>query len=225
MVLDKKPDTDAWRFIFGICIIAASIYVFYIGTALRNSPELFLKPQAIKVKGFSCTSVTSEGLTACIPPGIEFLAGGGGIELFSTKDRIRGSIKIIQVLPQERGWRASLKRPFMKMFIGNVDTIGTFELMVLILQHRYNPTLMGAKAALIPPWMKNTKGAHILILKEERGLIFYTPGQSLGLSFKKGATVMISMNGRIPPETAAGIMSSISLTTTARPKTGSKGSS
>jgi hypothetical protein len=225
MVLNKKPVKDAWRFILGICIIAASIYVFYIGTALRNSPELFLKPKAVKVKAFPCTSVTSEGLTACIPAGIEFSAKRGGIEFFSGKDRIRGGIKIIQVLPQEHGWRASLKSPFMKMFIGNVDTIGTFELMVLILQHRYNPTLMGAKAALIPPWMKKAKGAHILILKEERGLIFYTPGQSLGLSFKEGAIVMMSMNGQIPPETTAGIISSISLTTPARPKTGSKGSS
>ncbi len=51
-----------------------------------------------------------------------------------------------------------MKSPFMRVFIGDIDKMDTYELMVSILQHRYNPSLMGAKAALIPPWMKNAHG-------------------------------------------------------------------
>ena len=57
---------------------------------------------------------------------------------------------------------------------------------IAILQHRYNPTLMGAKATLIPPWMKNANRARILTLTEDKGLVFYTPIQSLGFMFMTG---------------------------------------
>jgi hypothetical protein len=105
----------------------------------------------------------------------------------------------------------------MRVFIRGIDNMDTYELMVSILHHRYNPSLMGAKAALIPPWMKNVRGARILMLREDKGLVFYTPEQTLGLLFKPGVIVMISIKGKIPPQATVGIMSSISLIKPARP--------
>ena len=225
MVLNKKPAQDTPRFFIGIFIIALSIYAYYMGTSMRNSPELFLMPEAIKATELPCTSVSSDSLTACIPAGIDFSGRGGTIEFYSARKQLRGAIEIIKGLPRERQWRTSLKSPFMRFFIGDIDNMDTYELMVSILQHRYNPSLMGAKAALIPPWMKKAHGARILILREDKGLVFYTPEQSLGLLFKPGAIVMMSIKGKIPPQATVGIMSSISLIIPARPGKVSMGSS
>ena len=225
MVLNKKPAQGNPRFFFGIFIIALSIYAYYMGTSMRNSPELFLMPEAIKATEFPCTSASSDSLSACIPAGIDFSGREGAIEFYSARKQLRGAIEIIKGLPREHQWRASLKSPFMKVFIGDIDNMDTYELMVSILQHRYNPSLMGAKAALIPPWMKNAHGARILILREDKGLVFYTPEQALGLLFKPGAIVMMSIKGKIPPQATVGIMSSISLIIPARPGKESTGSS
>ena len=221
MVLNKKPGKETPRFFIGIFIIALSIYAYYMGTGMRNSPELFLMPEAIKATELPCTSVSSDRLSVCI----DFSGRGGTIEFYSARKQLRGAIEIIKGLPRERQWRTSLKSPFMRVFIGDIDNMDTYELMVSILRHRYNPSLMGAKAALIPPWMKNAHGAHILILREDKGLVFYTPEESLGLLFKPGATVMMSIKGKIPPQVTAGIMSSISLIIPARPGKESMGSS
>jgi len=225
MVLNKKPAQDPPRFFIGIFIIALSIYAYYMGTSMRNSPELFLMPEAIKGTGLPCTSASSDNLSACIPAGIDFSGRGGTIEFYSARKQLRGTIEIIQGLPLERQWRTSLKSPFMRVFVGDIDNMDTYKLMVSILQHRYNPSLMGAKAALIPPWMKNAQGGRILILREDKGLVFYTPEQSLGLLFKPGAMVMMSIKGKIPPQATVGIMSSISLIIPARPGKESMGSS
>lgn len=225
MVLNKKPAQGTPRFFFGIFIIALSIYAYYMGTSMRNSPELFLMPEVIKATEFPCTLVSSDSLSACIPAGIDVSGRGGTIEFYSARKQLRGAIEIIKSLPRERQWRASLKSPFMKVFIGDIDNTGTYELMVSILRHRYNPSLMGAKAALIPPWMKNAHGARILILREDKGLVFYTQEQTLGFLFKPGTMVMMSMKGSIPPQAAVGIMSSISLIIPARPGKESMGSS
>jgi hypothetical protein len=225
MVLNKKPAQETPRFFIGIFIIALSIYAYYVGMSMKTSPELFLMPEAIKAAELSCTSVSSDTLSVCIPAGIDFSGRGATIEFYSAGKQLRGTIEIIKDLPRERQWRASLKSPFMKVFIGDIDNKDTYELMVSILQHRYNPSLMGAKAALIPPWMKNAHGARILLRREDKGLVFYTPEQSLGLLFKQGATVMMSIKGKIPPQTTVGIMSSIRLIIPARPGKGSMGSS
>jgi len=73
--------------------------------------------------------------------------------------------------------------------------------------------------------MKNAQGGRILILREDKGLVFYTPEQSLGLLFKPGAIIMMSIKGKIPPQATVGIMSSISLIIPARPGKESMGSS
>jgi hypothetical protein len=224
MVLNKKPAQEPLRFFFGIFIIALSIYAYYMGTSMRNSPELFLMPEAIKASKLPCTPASSDNLWVCIPAGIDFSSRRGAIEFYSARKQLRGAIEIIKGLPRERQWRTSLKSPFMRVFFRDIDNLDTYELMVSILQHRYNPSLMGAKAALIPPWMKNAQGARILVLREDKGLVFYTPGQSLGLLFKPGATVMMSIKGKIPPEATVGIMSSISLIIPARPGKESMGS-
>ena len=225
MVLNTKPDKDSARFILGIGIIAASIYAFYVGTAMRNSPELFLKPESMTIEGIPCTSVGSDGLSVCIPEGVEYSLKGRRIEFYSAEKKIRGSLEIIQGIPQERNWRASMKSPFIRMFIGNVDDKGTSELMITILQYRYNPTLMGAKAAIIPSWMKRREGARIIMLNDIRGLVFYTPVQSLGLLFKDGEIVKMSLTGRMTPQRTAFIIRSIRFTSPARPKTVSTDSS
>ncbi len=224
MVLNKKPAQDTPRFFFGIFIIALSIYAYYMGMSMRNSPELFLMPEAIKATRISCSSVNSDSLSVCIPTGIDSSVRGGAIEFYSAGKQLRGAIEIIKGLPRERQWRTSLKSPFMRVFIGDIDKMDTYELMISILRHRYNPSLVGAKAALMPPWMKNTHGARILILREDKGLVFYTPEQSLGLLFKPDATVMMSIKGKIPPQATAGIMSSISLIIPAGPGKESMGS-
>jgi hypothetical protein len=225
MVLNKKPAQEPLRFFFGIFIIAMSIYAYYMGMSMRNSPELFLMPEAIKATELPCSLASSDSLSACIPAGIDFSGRGAAIEFYSARKQLRGAIEIIKGLPLERQWRTSLKSPFMRIFIRNVDNIDTYELMVSILQHRYNPSLMGAKAALIPPWMKNAHGARILMLREDKCLVFYTPEQALGLLFKPGAIVMMSIKGKIPLQATVGIMSSISLIKPARPGKESMGSS
>jgi hypothetical protein len=225
MVLNKKPAKEPLRFFFGLFILALSIFAYYIGTSMRNSPELFLIPEAIKATELPCSLASSDSLSVCIPAGIDFSGRGGAIEFYSARKQLRGTIEIIKDLPLERQWRASLKSRFMRIFIRDIDNMDTYELMVSILQHRYNPSLMGAKAALIPPWMKKAHAARILMLREDKGLVFYTPEQSLGLLFKPGAIVMMSIKGKIPLQATVGIMSSISLIKPARPGKGSTGSS
>jgi hypothetical protein len=222
MVLNRKPDNQALRYLLGICIIAVSIYVFYISVSKRNSPELFLIPVVMDPKGEACTMIATERFAACIPIGIDCLPRNGRLELYSAKSRIRGSIEILDRLPQEKEWRTSLHNPFIKAFIGDVRRIGTYELMDAILKHRYNPTLMGAKAILIPTWMKHTNTARILTLPEDKGLVFYTPIQSLGLKFMEGSILMLSMKGNVPAESLVGLVKSIKLSTPAGQRTGSK---
>jgi hypothetical protein len=81
---------------------------------------------------------------------------------------------------------------------------------------------MGAKAILIPTWMKHTNTARILSLPEDKGLVFYTPIQSLGLKFMKGTILMLSIKGNVPAENLVGLMKSIKLSTPAGQRTGSK---
>ena len=105
MVLNKKPAQEPLRFFFGIFIIALSIYAYYMGTSMRNSPELFLLPEAIKATELPCSLASSDSLSACIPAGIDFSGRGGAIEFYSARKQLRGAIEIIKGLPLERQWR------------------------------------------------------------------------------------------------------------------------
>jgi hypothetical protein len=225
MVLDRKIDNQALRYLLGICMIALSIYVFYILASMRSSPELFLVPNVVNSTGGPCTVVDAERFSACVPVGIECSPRNGRLELYSATDRIRGAIEIMGRLPQEKAWKDSLHKPFIRAFIGDVGGMGTYELMDTILRRRYNPSLMGAKAILIPPWMKNVPGALILVPSGDKGIIFYTPMRSLGLTFRQGAILMLSIKGHVSKESVAGIMRSIRLTSAEGQGTGSRGSS
>ena len=225
MVLNRKTDRQGLRFVLGVALIAASIYVFYIGIARINSPELFLVPEVMEIEENRCDKIFSGSLSACIPGDLETSVQNGGIEIHSARNRIRGSIAVVRNLPREAEWRASLKNPLVKAFLGDARDKETFELMDAILRHRYNPSLMGAKASLIPPWMKRDPRARILYAGTAGGLLFYTPRQSLGLSFQEGRVIVMSVTGRIPAGTAAGILASARLLKPAAPRTGSTGSS
>ncbi len=93
MVLNKKPDKEPLRFFFGIFIIALSIYAYYMGTSMRNSPELFLLPEAIKATELPCSLASSDSLSACIPAGIDFSGRGDAIEFYSARKQLRGPLK------------------------------------------------------------------------------------------------------------------------------------
>jgi len=52
MVLKRDKGNPGIRFLFGLFVIAISIYVFYITLARSNSPELFLVPTSLHVPKF-----------------------------------------------------------------------------------------------------------------------------------------------------------------------------
>lgn len=220
MVLSgKTDDRGGLRFLFGAAVIAASIYAFYIGIARINSPELFLVPEAIDPRTQPCSVVSSGTLAACIPQGMDTALHDGRIEFSSARDRIRGSLEVVPGLPDEAQWRTSLEKPLLRVFLGDVRGMGTFELMDRILRHRYNPSTMGAKAVLIPHWMKRDPQARIFSVRHASALLFHTPGQCLGLSFQEGRIVVLSVTGRIPAGTAAGILAGTRPATPAGPRT------
>jgi hypothetical protein len=210
MVLNKTHDNQALSYLLGICVVAVSIYIFYILSALRSSPELFLVPDTVDPKAGICSTYATEKFSACIPADIECSPRYGRLEVYSAKNRIRGSIEAVDKLPQEKAWRDSLHNRFIETFIGDERKMSTYQLMDTILRYRFNPTLMGAKATLIPPWMKNKTGARILTPSGDEGLIFYTPGQCMGVSFRKGAILKMSIEGHVTADTATCIMRSVS---------------
>lgn len=185
MVLNRKPDRQGLRFLFGLALTTVSIYAFYIGIARINSPELFLVPEAIDMERNRCNEISSGSLTACIPEGFDTSVKDGGIEIHSARERVRGSIEVVPSLPGRVSGEKSLEQPLIRAFLGDTRGMDTFELMDAILGHRYNPTLMGVKAALIPDWMKRDPRARILYAGSTGGLLFHTPRQSLGLSFQE----------------------------------------
>ncbi|MBN2298413.1 MAG: hypothetical protein JXM72_07455 [Deltaproteobacteria bacterium] len=209
MVLRQKPTTQGIRFIFGIGIIALSIYLFYIALAKNNSPELFLIPETKAAQESLCSTETIGDYFICLPEGITLSRGTEMIEVLSLQKRIRGSIEFMNTLPMETQWRQSLKNPLIKLFIKDMDDMDTFHLMLTILEYRYNPSLMGAKAKLIPPWMKNNPSAAIIIPEGREALLFYTPSQLLGLVFSGKDIVMLSLTGNIDQIQAISIMDSV----------------
>jgi hypothetical protein len=225
MVLNRQTGNQAPGYLLGICIIALCIYIFYILVSMRNSPELFLVPITMDPKKYSCTTHETERFTACVPADIDCKPRNGRLEIYSAKDQVRGSLEILDRLPQEKAWRASLRNHFVKGFLGDVDHMGTYELMTAILRHRYNVILMGTKATLIPLWMKHARDARIIALSGDKGLVFHTSMQSLGLMFRQRAIFMLSIKGNVPAESVVSLLHSIRLISPAEQQTGLKRSS
>lgn len=209
MVLKQRPTNQGIRFIIGVCIIAVSIYFFYISLARQNSPELFYLPVVIQPSDYPCTSETVGNFSICIPTGINVSASPNKLEIFSAQMKVRGTIQVMDELPQEGPWRKSLHKPLIKTFLGEVDTIDTYHLMLKILEHRYNPALMGAKVKLIPPWMKNGEQPQIIIPEGSNALLFYTQSQLLGMIFSGHQVIVLTVEGHLEKSLAVGIIHSL----------------
>ncbi|HOS97161.1 MAG TPA: hypothetical protein PLR71_00990 [Deltaproteobacteria bacterium] len=225
MVLSGKPERSGLRTLFGAFVIGASVYVFLVGTSLKGSPELLLAPEGLAARKTPCIEVNTPSVSVCVPEGMGISTSGEAIEVASPRERIRGTIRVAPALPREEEWRSSLNRPLIRMFLGDTRKMDAYRLMTAILGHRYNPSLMGAKAAVMPPWMHGDPLARIYTVQGMRGIVFYTPGQSLALAFIGEKVVVVSVTGRIPAATAAGILASVRIPTREEPRRGSSGSS
>jgi len=211
MVLDKRPRNNGINYIAGILIIGLSIYFFYISLAFKNSPELFLTPEPVAAEDFPFSQITLETFSVQIPLSFEYTPADAGLELFSAKDRVRASIKLMDTLPEEEQWRQSLSTPIMGFFIGDARGQETYHLMRRILDQRYNPSLMGAKSRLIPAWMKNGPDARILAIDNGQGILYYTRERSLGVLFIKDKVILVSVEGHMDMSVIAGTMLSTTL--------------
>jgi len=209
MVLKSKPTNQGLRFILGISIIAVSIYLFYIALAVKNSPELFLVPETRSAGESPCRSAAIGDYSVCLPEDMKVFQGTDRTEVLSAQKKIRGSIEFMKTLPRESQWRESLRNPLIQLFIKDMDDMETFPLMLCILEHRYNPSLMGAKSKLIPPWMKNNEDAAIVIPDGRDALLFYTPLQIMGLVFTGKDIVILSLEGEIDEALALSIVDSV----------------
>lgn len=213
MVLAGRPTNQGIRFVVGICIIALSIYGFYIALARKNSPELFLIPAMVDPPDNPCTEVLFPGFSLCAPSGLEYETGPDGtVGIRMPAARVRGEIRVLDKLPREDEWRASLRRPLIRAFLGHERSMGTRELLEKILGRRYNPTLMGIKSQLIPSWMKKAAGAEILRLRGTEAILFYTPGRFLGFVFQGEKIVMLSCEGTLDKRSALHLISSLEIT-------------
>lgn len=209
MVLKQRPTNQGIRFIVGICIIAVSIHIFYIALAKKNSPELFYLPMIVQPMEYPCNTKAVGNFSLCIPTGLNVSESPDGLEIFSAQKKIRGTVQVMDELPQEEPWRKSLHKPLIKTFLGDVEGTDTFDLMLKILEHRYNPALMGVKAKLIPPWMKNNEQAQILIPEGRKALLFYSQSQFVGLIFSGKQVVMLTFEGNMDKVLAVSIMDSL----------------
>lgn len=212
MVLESRPTDQGKRFLIGFCIIAASIYGFYLSLAKGNSPELFLTPEAVAPGTYPCREVRFGRFTLCIPLELDVASNSNGsLSASSARFQIRGEIRFIEKLPQEEGWRKSLRNPIIRAWLGDELSLGAVPLMTKILGYRYNPTLMGIKAKIIPSWMKKNPGAEILIPKENEALLFYTPHRFLGITAQKQGFIVLSFLGTMDKAKAAGMIRSVRL--------------
>lgn len=212
MVLESRPTDQGLRFFIGFCIIAVSIYGFYLCLAKRNSPELFLKPAAISPGTYPCRDVRFGRFSLCIPSELDVVPNSdGSLSAFSARSQIRGEIRFFEKLPQEEGWRKTLRNPMIRAWLGDERSMGAVQLMTEILGHRFNPTLMGIKAKIIPSWMNKSPGAEILIPQESTALLFYTPHQFLGITTQQQGFIVLSFLGAMDKAKAAGMIRSVRL--------------
>jgi hypothetical protein len=221
MVLESRLTNQGIRFVVGICIIALSIYGFYLALAKSNSPELFLVPMTVPPEDHPCTDVFFPAFSLCVPSGLQYtIDPDGTVGIRSPEARIRGEIRLMENLPREDQWRESLRKPLIRTFLGDERNFGTWELMERILVHRYNPTLMGIKSQLIPSWMKDSRNAEILVPSGDEAILFYTPAQLLGFVFAEGKIVMLSCVGSLDKAAALSIVHSIRITSPEGQETG-----
>ncbi len=212
MVLKSRPTDQGIRFLIGFCIIAASIYGFYLSLAKGNSPELFLKPSVIVPGTYPCRDVLLGRFSLCIPSELDVAPNGDkALYVFSIRSQIRGEIRFIEALPQEEGLRKSLGTPLMRAWLGDTRSIGTVQLMTEVLRHRYNPTLMGIKAKIIPSWMRKSPGAEILVPQGSTALLFHAAGRSLGITAQNHGYLVLSFHGSFDKAKAAGMIRSVKL--------------
>jgi hypothetical protein len=211
MVLDKERGNPGIRFLFGVCIIALCIYIFYIVRTMQISPELFLVPTEIQTREYPCKVVRAKGLLFCIPAQMGYRMQADGLHFYSLEHKVTGLFQVQQRLPNEQAWRDSLSKTLIRPFLGEVDGMDAFTLMKIILEKKYNPTLMGSKANILPAWFRGKKEACILIPEGLQALLFYTPDQCLGLLFREERVIILSTTGRLDKTLAASFLRSITL--------------
>ncbi len=211
MVLGPAKGNPGLRFLLGIVVISLSIYLFYIGLARKNSPQLFIVPAPVKTVDYPCKVERSDTLSACIPSTMRAAPTQKGLVFHSLELRTRGEIFILEGgLPEEKAWRDSLKTPIVRVFLGDTEDSGTFHLMKDLLRHRWNPSLMGIKARLMPSWTKGRSDVEILIPEALPALIFYTPERALGLAFGTDHVAVLTVSGHFDKTLLAGMLRSIS---------------
>lgn len=210
MVLRNRTNPGL-RLLVGIGIIALSIYAFYLLIAYKNSPQLFLTPLRLEGTLVECEEVNLEECSLCLPQGMSFFRGNTGYEFSSAKEKIRGRIDVLPGLPREESWRNSLNNPFIRAFLGDESSMSSFELMEKILKQKYNPTLMGAKAELIPPWIGNDPKATILIPTGDQAIVFWSEIHSLAIVFRNAHVIMLSLDGRVDSDILITMVRSITL--------------
>jgi len=210
MVLAPVRSQPVLRFLAGLIVIVVCIYAFYIIRARQVSPEAFLVPEAIAVQESGCKVVRLDDLLACIPIGMGYDLQDDGLHFYRVEKKIKGLIQVMPRLPQEAAWRARLQSPLIKPFLGETAGMDTFTLLLTILNKRYNPTLLGLKSRIIPPWMRGDASGCILIPDGMQAFCFYTARQSLGIRFIKDRVLVITTTGELDRHTVVGIMAAIS---------------
>jgi hypothetical protein len=211
MVLASNRSQPGLRFVIGLCTILACLYAFYIIRARQVSPELFLVPQSIAAQDFGCKVVRWGDLLACLPTGMGSDLQDDGLHFYQVEKHIKGLIQILPGLPQEAAWRARLKSPLIRPFLGEVAGMDSFTLMRTILEQRYNPALMGLKGRIVPPWMRGDASGCILMPDGMQAFCFYTARRSLGIRFLKDRVLVITTTGEFDRQTVAGLMAAITL--------------
>lgn len=199
------------RFVFGFIIIGLSIYVFYIGMAKKNTPALLASPQPISPGTYQGEIIRTDTFEVSLPKHMDYRLSEKGMEIYSMEQKTRGKIECLTGLPKEKQWRTSLERPTARFFLGNTGNMEPFDLMIKILRHRWNPSLMGIKSRLIPPWMKGDPEGKILVPEGSRIIIFYTKRQALGLKFGKEFLAVSSTTGQMDAPFVAAFIQSINI--------------
>lgn len=209
MVLVRTSSQPGLRLIIGLAAIVGCIYGFYIIRARQVSPENFLVPQDMRVQEFACRVIRLDDLLACLPTEMASERQADGLHFYRVEKKITGFIQVLPRLPQEVAWRAMLNSPLITPFLGDTTGMDTFTLMRTILGKRYNPTLMGLKAQIVPSWMHGQTSACILMPQGIEALCFYTARQSLGIRFLKDRVIVMTTSGPLDKTLAVGMLAAI----------------
>jgi len=209
MVLKPNRTQSGPRFVLSLCIIVVCIYAFYIIRARQISPELFLVPEAITTRESGCKVVRMGELLACIPADMGYELQADGLHFYIVEKRLKGFIQVMPRLPQEAAWREKLQSPLIKPFLGETAGMDTFTIMRTVLDKRYNPTIMGLKGSIIPPWMRKEASGRILIPDDMQAFCFYTARQSLSIRFFKDRVLVITTTGGLDQDTVAGLVAAV----------------